>query len=222
MTAFLSIVRRDVGLSFGGGGQGLAALAFFAVVICLFSFASGVDPALLKKISAGAVWIAALLAAMLTLENIWHRDFDDGTLDLFLLSALPSTTVVFSKIAAHWVVSGLPLLLAAGLAAPMLFYPPEFLVYFLVSLFLGSLYMSLLGGAGACLTLGSGRPGVLLTVLVLPLFVPMLILGLLASEAMLQGHSIKPYLLLQSALLLVALPSMPAAAAYFLKAAVRA
>lgn len=213
MSALVALVARDMRLTLGRGSEGLVTLFFFLMVVMVFALALGGDAALIGRAAAGIIWTAAVLSALLTLESVYHRDYADGTLDLLLLSPLPAWQIVAAKMLSHWILGGLLLLPAALVAAPMLFVPFAALPVLLLSLLMGTLYLSLLGGLGAALTLGSRRPGLLLVVIVLPLYTPMLLLGGMATSAAMMAMPVKAYLLLQAALLLLALPLAPAAAA---------
>ena len=221
MSPFGAIFKRDLCLNALRGSEGMAGLFFFIVVITFFAFAMNFNPEILQKTAAGVIWIAALLAALLPLESLYHRDADDGTFDLLLSSGAPLLPVLLAKMAAHWIFSGALLLIAAVPVAAMLSLPAHVLPQLLLSLLLGTIYMSLLSGLGAVLTFGSRRPALLHAVLILPLFTPMLILGALAAESALAGAPVRPYLLLQTALLLPALPLAPLAASAFLKMSLR-
>lgn len=209
------LIRRDIRLILGGS-EGLSAILFFTVVTALFAFVLGSTPDLLRAAAPAVIWVAALLAALLALEAVYHRDYDDGTFDLLFMSPLSHTGIVAAKMAAHWIVTGLPIVVTGFVVAHMLFLPVEILPALLASLALGTIYLSLLGGLAAVLTLGSRRPGLLLALLILPLFVPMLTLGVLAAEAALAGLPVRAYLLLQLALVVAALPVAPWAAGAFL------
>ncbi|HCS23039.1 MAG TPA: heme exporter protein CcmB [Alphaproteobacteria bacterium] len=213
MSALVALVARDMRLTLGRGSEGLVTLFFFLMVVMVFALALGGDAALIGRAAAGIIWTAAVLSALLTLESVYHRDYADGTLDLLLLSPLSAWQIVAAKMLSHWILGGLLLLPAALVAAPMLFVPFAALPVLLLSLLMGTLYLSLLGGLGAALTLGSRRPGLLLVVIVLPLYTPMLLLGGMAASAAMMAMPVKAYLLLQAALLLLALPLAPAAAA---------
>lgn len=213
MSALVALIARDMRLTLGRGSEGLVTLFFFLMVVMVFALALGGDAALIGRAAAGIIWTAAVLSALLTLESVYHRDYADGTLDLLLLSPLPAWQIVAAKMLSHWILGGLLLLPAALVAAPMLFVPFAALPVLLLSLLMGTLYLSLLGGLGAALTLGSRRPGLLLVVIVLPLYTPMLLLGGMAASAAMMAMPVKAYLLLQAALLLLALPLAPAAAA---------
>lgn len=213
MAALLALVARDLRLTLGRGSEGLVTLFFFLMVVTVFALAMGGDAALIGRAAAGIIWTAAVLSALLTLESVYHRDYADGTLDLLLLSPLPPWQIVAAKMLSHWILGGFLLLPAVLVAAPMLFMPFGALPVLLLSLLMGTLYLSLLGGFGAALTLGSRRPGLLLVVIVLPLYTPMLLLGGMAVSAAMMAMPVKAYLLLQAALLLLALPLVPVAAA---------
>lgn len=208
-----AIVARDLRLTLGRGSEGLVTVFFFVLVVSVFALALGGEAALVARAAAGMIWTAAVLSALLTLESVYHRDYADGTLDLLLMSPVPPWQIVVAKMLSHWLLGGVLLLPAALVAAPLLFITAAALPVLLLSLLLGTLYLSLLGGLGAALTLGSRRPGVLLVVIVLPLYTPMLLLGGMAAAAALAEIPARSYLLLQAALLLAALPLAPVAAA---------
>lgn len=221
MNALASLFRRDVRLCATRGGGALASLFFFVMTASLFAMAFSADAALLREAGAGVVLVSALLASLLSLEQVYHRDHDDGAIDMMLLSALSPIGLAGAKMAAHWAVTGLPLCLAALLVAQMLHVGAETLPVLFGAVMTGTVYMSVLGGFGAFLTLGAKRPGVLLAVVVLPLYVPMLLLGVMAAEAALAGMAAKPYLLLQVSLLVAALPLSVLASAGLLKMQLR-
>jgi heme exporter protein B len=216
-----SLVSRDLRLCFSRGSDGAASLFFFMVVVSLFPFALGAGEEILRKAAPGIIWISALLAALLSLEAVWHRDFEDGTLDLLMLSPARPVSIVTAKIFSHWLVSGAGLVLASVIVSQMLYVPAAALGVLVPSLVLGTIYMSVLGGLGAVLTFGARRPGLLLVLLILPLFVPMLVLGVMAGEAALAGEIAKPYVLLQLSLVVAVLALAPFAAAKFLEMQVR-
>lgn len=210
-----NIIARDLRLFAARGSEALATLFFFAVVASLFPFALAQEPGLLQKSAAAIIWVAALLAGLLSLDTVFLRDAEDGTLDLLLMSTLSPARIAFAKMLSHWILSGASLALASFIVSIMLGVPPEKTGVLALSLLLGTAYMSLLGGAGAALTLGSRRSGLLLCVLVLPLFIPMLILGVMAAEAALADLPYKSYILLQLAMLIAALPLAPWLSAQF-------
>ncbi len=202
MTPILALIRRDLRLSLTRGSEGMTTLFFFIMTASLFPFALGGEQVLLQRAAAGIIWVSALLASLLSLETVYHRDEEDGTLDLLMISAVSPFSLASAKTLAHWLVSGLPVVMMSVLVSQMLFLPVDELFTLLPSLLLGTLYMSLLGGMGAALTFQARRPGVLLALIILPLYIPMLILGILAAES----AAARPYLLLQLSLVVAALP----------------
>lgn len=206
-------------LSLRHAGDTVAALLFFLLVAALFPLAVGPGPEILGRIAPGIVWVAALLAALLPLDRLFGADFEDGSLDLLLLCGLPAAGVAGAKATAHWLVTGLPLLIAAGPLAEMLRLPRAALPALLAGLVPGTALLSLLGTTGAAIVLGARRGGVLLPLLVLPLSVPVLIFGAAAAAAAAEGSSPKPDLLFLAALLAGALPLCPIAAGAALRAA---
>lgn len=206
MNPWLALVERDLRLAWRQRGDLLLAVAFFLLVAALFPFALGPEPNLLLRLGPGVVWVAALLALLLSLERLFAREQEDGSLDLLLISRLPAEALLLGKAAAHWLTTGLPLVLAAPLVALLYSLPPEGYPVLLASLLLGTPSLSLFGAAGAALCLGARRGGVLLPLLVLPLAVPVLIFGTAAVDAALAGLPARPHLLLLGALLMLALP----------------
>jgi heme exporter protein B len=212
MRRFVAVLGRELRLSLRHGSDTLAALLFFVLTAALFPLAIGPAPETLGRIAPGIVWVCALLAALLPLEKLFGADFEDGSLDLLLLSGLPPAAVAMAKAAAHWLVTGLPLLLAAAPLAIMLRMPEAAIPALIAGLLPGTLLLSLLGATGAALVLGARRSGVLLPLLVLPLTTPVLIFGVAAAEAASAGQSPRPHLLLLAALLAAALSLCPLAA----------
>ena len=220
MKLFRAMLARELGLALRHGGDTLAALLFFVLAALLFPLAIGPDPKLLGTVAPGIVWVCALLAALLPLDRLFGADFEDGSLDLLLLSGLPAFAVAGAKAAAHWLVTGLPLLAAAAPVAIMLRMPIGAAPALLAGLLPGTLVLSLLGTTGAAVVLGARRGGVLLPLLVLPLALPVLIFGAAAPAAVAAGQSPRAALLLVTALLAAALPLCPIAAGAALRAAV--
>ena len=219
MKLFRAMLARELGLALRHGGDTLAALLFFVLAALLFPLAIGPDPKLLGTVAPGIVWVCALLAALLPLDRLFGADFEDGSLDLLLLSGLPAFAVAGAKAAAHWLVTGLPLLAAAAPVAIMLRMPIGAAPALLAGLLPGTLALSLLGTTGAAVVLGARRGGVLLPLLVLPLALPVLIFGAAAPAAVAAGQSPRAALLLVTALLAAALPLCPIAAGAALRAA---
>jgi heme exporter protein B len=217
---FVGLLRRELLLSVRHGADTLGAVLFFLVAGSLFPLAIGPAPEVLGRMAPGIVWVCALLAALLPLDRLFGADHEDGSLDQLLLSGLPAFAIALAKAAAHWVVTGLPLLLAAAPLAIMLRMDLVGLPALLGGLLPGTLALSLLGTLGASVVLGARRGGVLLPLLVLPLAVPVLIFGAAAADAAAAGLSPRPDLLLLWALLLAMLPLTPLAAGAALRSAV--
>jgi len=219
MTVFAAILVRELRLSVRHGADTLAALLFFLLTAALFPLAIGPSPETLGRIAPGIVWVCALLAALLPLDRLFGADFEDGSLDQLLLCGMPPAAIALAKAAAHWLVTGLPLLMAAAPLAVMLRMPEIALPALLAGLVPGTLLLSLLGTTGAAIVLGARRGGVLLPLLILPLATPVLIFGTAAADAVSGGLSPRPHLLLLSALLAAALPLCPLAAGAGLRSA---
>ncbi len=219
MNAFAALLARELRLALRHGGDTAGALLFFFVAGALFPLAIGPAPETLARLSPGIVWVCALLAALLPLDRLFGADFDDGSLDQLLLCGLPASLVALAKSIAHWLVTGLPLLLAATPLALMLRLPPGALPTLLAGLALGTASLSLLGAACAAIVLGARRGGVLLPVLVLPLATPVLIFGASAADGASGGLPARPELLLLGAYLLACLPLCPLAGGAALRSA---
>jgi heme exporter protein B len=217
MTAFLALLRRDLALAFRQGGDAAIAVLFFVLTALLFPFGVGPEAAVLGRIAAGVVWVTALLAALLSLDRLFQADWEDGTLDLMALSPLPLELAVLAKCLAHWLVSGLPLVLAAPLVALLLNLDAASLPRLMAALALGTPSLSLLGAMGAALALGARRGGVLVSLLVLPLCVPVLIFGTAAIDDVLAGTAGATHFLVLGAFLVAGLPLCPLAAAAALR-----
>ncbi|MGQ0676945.1 MAG: heme exporter protein CcmB [Rhodospirillales bacterium] len=213
MTAFLALLARDLRLALRQGVDAAMAVLFFVVAVALFPFGVGPDAEILARIAPGVLWVMALLAALLSLDRLFLADYEDGALELIALSPAPLMLSVLAKIAAHWLVAGLPLVLAAPVLALLLHLPAQGFATLVLAMLLGTPVLSLIGAVGAGLALGARRGGVLVALLVLPLYVPALIFGAAAVDAALLGQSARPHLLLLGALLAAALPLCPVAAA---------
>jgi heme exporter protein B len=203
MTGFLAVLHRELQIALRRKGDALNVLVFFVVVASLFPLGVGPEPGQLRAMAAGVAWIAALLAALLSLPRLFAADYADGTLEQMLVSPQPLAVVVLAKIAAHWLLTGLPLALVAPLIGLQYDLPTSALWVLLLSLLVGTPVLSLLGAAGAALTLGVRGGGALLGLLVLPLFVPVLVFGAGAVTASLIGISPSAHLSLLGAFLAV-------------------
>ena len=196
-----------------------AALMFFVIVVSLFPLGVGPEPRLLRTMAPGVVWVAALLASMLSLARLFTDDHHDGTLEQLLLGATPLPLLVLAKMAAHWLTTGLPLALISPLLALQFGLAPDAIFVLSASLLLGTPLLSLVGGIGAALTVGVRGAGVLLSLLVLPLVVPVLIFGAGAVVASESGLATSPYFSLLGAMLSLALFLAPLATAAALRIA---
>jgi len=219
MAPFLVLFRRELVLAWRQGGELGLALGFFVLAVVLFPLGVGPELEVLRRIGAGIIWVAALLAAVLSLDRLFAGDHGDGGLDLLALSAMPLEAAVVAKCAAHWVTTGLPLAVVSPVLAGLFDLGSAAIPVLALSLLLGTPALSLLGAIVAALTLGARRPGVLSSLLVLPLYLPVLIFGAGAVEASLSGVGARPYLLLLGAISLAALPLAPLAAAAALRQA---
>ena len=219
MRGVLSLVGRDLRLALRQPGDAMILVLFFVLTAALFPFGVGPEANILARIAAGVIWVTALLAVLLSLERLFLADFEDGNLELLVLSPLPLELAVLAKVLAHWLVSGLPLILAAPIIALIYNMDIAGMPVLLAAMALGTPSLSLIGAIGAALTLGARRGGVLVSLLVLPLYVPVLIFGVAAVDAALTGLSARPHLLLLGAFLLAALPLAPWAAAAALRQA---
>ncbi len=219
MSRFFAVLIRELELSIRHGADTLAASLFFVLAASLFPLGIGPSPETLGRIAPGILWVCALLAALLPLDRLFGADYEDGSLDQLLLCGLPAAGIAGAKATAHWLVTGLPLLLAAAPLAVMLRLPDETIPVLLAALLPGSLLLSLLGTTGAAVVLGARRGGVLLPLLVLPLVTPVLIFGVAAADAVSAGLSPRPHLLFLTAMLAAALPLCPLAAGAALRSA---
>jgi heme exporter protein B len=220
VSRFLAIIRRELKLAIRQGADASIALMFFVVVVALFPLGVGPEPGILERISGGVVWIGALLAAMLSLDRLFQADHEDGSLDLLVLTPWPLEFLVLAKCLAHWLVTGLPIMLVSPLLGLLLHMNTDAYLSLLAAMALGTPVLSLIGAVGASLVLGARRAGVLVSLLILPLTVPVLIFGVAAVEAAAIGQSPQPHLMLLGALLLASIPLCPLATAAALRQAV--
>ena len=217
MSGFVLVIRRDLHLAFRQGFESLMVVAFFVIAVLLFPLGVGPEPNILARILPGVIWVAALLASMLSLERLFQTDYEDGSLELLALQPVALEVMVMAKVTAHWLTTGLPLIVAAPLLAVLMNMPADGLWALMAALGIGTPSLSLIGAIGAALILGSRRGGILLSLLVLPLYIPVLIFGASAVDATLGGVSAKPQLLILSGLLVAALPLCPWAGAAALR-----
>ena len=215
--AFLYLLQRDLTLAFRKRAEFANPLLFFILVVTLFPLAVGAEPALLARIAPGIIWVAALLAAMLSLDSIFRSDFDDGSLEQLLLSAHPMPVLVLAKVCAHWLVTGLPLLLVSPVLAVMLGMPAKAQAILLLTILIGTPILSLIGSIGVALTVGLPKGGIILSLLVLPLYVPLLIFAASAIEGAAAGMDVSAQLYMLLAFLFLALSLSPLATASALR-----
>jgi len=209
MSGVAAILRRELRLAMRQSGDSVMVVAFFVIAVVLFPFGVGPEPNMLARIGPGVIWVAALLAAMLSMERIFQADYEDGSLELLALAPVPLEITVCTKVLVHWLTTGLPLIVASPLLAVMMNVPTEAWPMMIASLALGTPAISLIGAVGAALVLGARRGGVLLSLLVLPLVIPVLIFGVGAIDAVLAGLAVKAHLALLGGILLAALALTP-------------
>ncbi|MEX1036518.1 MAG: heme exporter protein CcmB [Sneathiella sp.] len=213
MSRFFQLVRRDLMLAFRQGSTVTLSLSFFVIVVVLFPLGVGPELSILARIGPGVLWVAALLACLLTLDRMFQADFEDGALDLLMIGPLPVEILVLAKVMAHWLTSILPLIIVAPVLALSLNIPAEGILTITFVLLIGTPALSLIGAVGAALTVGMRRGGVLLSLLVLPLYIPVLIFGVAAVDAAIAQLAVAPHLLLLGGVSLGALVVGPLAAA---------
>ena len=206
------VFERDLRLAFRRWEQVTHPVVFFVMIATLFPLALSPESSLLRNIAPGVVWVAALLSSLLALETLLRADLEDGTLEQLTLSGQPLGWLLFAKTLAHWVLSGLPLVLAAPLVATALAAPGDSIGVLMLALFLGTGVLSFIGAVGAALTLGTRRGSVLLSLLVLPLAMPVLIFGARATDLAMRGESAGGALLLLGAMLTLSVTLAPIAA----------
>ncbi|HUR43300.1 MAG TPA: heme exporter protein CcmB [Aestuariivirga sp.] len=219
MSLVWSLVRRDLLLALRQGGGAGTALGFFLAVVVLLPIGLGPDQALLQRLAPGALWIALLLSVLLSADRIFQQDYEDGSLDIMALSPVPLEILVLGKAVAHWLSISLPLAIAAPPLGFLINLDPKAMVPLALAIAIGSIILSLLAAIGAAVTVGLRRGGLLISLLVLPLYVPALIFGVSASTAASAGPDIAtPSLLILVALALASLVLCPLAAAAALRA----
>jgi heme exporter protein B len=213
IAAAAAILQRDLLLAFRRPGEWLQPLAFFLIVTVLFPLALDPEAARLRYVAPAALWVSLLLASLLALDFLFREDARDGTLEQYVLSGQPFTALLLAKTATHWLLTGLPLAIAGPLAAISLGAPPGSVPVIFVALLLGSVTLSLLGSIGAGLTLGVRRGGALLSLLVLPLAMPVLVFGARATAMAIAGDDASSGLYLLAAMGVLSMTLAPLAAA---------
>ena len=212
-----SVIRRDLLLVMRHPAEMVNPLVFFVLVIALFPMGVSPEASLLSQTAAGVVWVAALLATLLSLDILFKADYADGSLEQLLLTSHPAWTLVIAKVIVHWLVSGLPLVIMSPLVATMLFLPADAIPTLLLGLLIGTPTLSLFGAVGAALVTGVKSGGMLISLLVLPLYIPVLLFGTGAVAAAVLGMPVGGYMAYLGAMLVFALMVTPWAAATALK-----
>ncbi len=222
MKGFWAVLGRDLQLALRGAGDWLNPLVFFLMVILLFPLGISPEPNLLRQIAPGVVWVAAVLAVLLSMDSLFRQDFEDGTLEQMLLAPTSTLALVFGKVLAHWMTGGLALTLLSPLASVMLNLQGHALGVLMLTLLLGTPVLSLLAALAAALTVALRRAGVLLPLISLPLMIPVLIFATAAVQSASLGLPVGAYLALLGVLLIMALLLVPWAIVGALRLAVTA
>lgn len=217
LKAFKHLLVRDLRLAFRSRHELANPLIFFVLVVSLFPLAVTPKPDLLREMAPGVIWVAALLATLLSLDGLFKQDYDDGSLDQLMLSPNPLMLLVFAKVLAHWLLTGLPLVLISPLLGMFMHLPSEALLALMATLLLGTPVLSLVGAIGVSLTVAVNRGGVLLSLIVLPLYIPILIFGANAIDVASDGLSIKGQLFFLGAVMVFAISLAPLATAAALR-----
>lgn len=220
LNSMMKIVRRELLIAFRRQADIFNPLWFFIIVITLFPLSIGPEPNLLARISAGIVWVAALLSALLSLERLFKDDFQDGSLEQMMLMPIPLQLVVMAKIIAHWLLTGLPLIIISPLLAILLSLDGDTWVAVVLTLLVGTPTLSFIGAIGVALTVGLQKGGVLLSLLVLPLYIPILIFATSAIDAASLGVAYNGQLALLAAMLAGAMTLTPFAISAALRVSV--
>ena len=215
--AFAAVLKRDLVVALRNRGETLQPVLFYVLVLALFPLAVSPQAAALEPLAAGVIWVAALLATMLSLERIFRADFEDGTLEQMLMSAYPLVILVQAKVLAHWLLTGLPLMIASPFLAELMALPSGALPTLLATLALGTPVLSEVGAIGVALTVGLPRGGAFLSLLVLPLYIPVLVFGASAVRASADGLAVLGNLYLLGAFALLAISLAPIATAAALR-----
>jgi heme exporter protein B len=220
MGVFTTLLARDLRLALRQSADSMTVVAFFAIATVLFPFGIGPEANVLARIAGGVLWVTALLAALLSLDRVFTLDYEDGTLDQLVLSGAPLPVVVLAKVTAHWLTTGVPLILMSPILGLTLHLPAEGYAPMMLALLLGTPTVSLVGAVGAALVLGTRRGGVLLSLLVLPLYIPVLIFGTASVEAVVTGVASNGPLLVLGGFAVLALTLCPWATSAALRQAV--
>ncbi|MBW4966404.1 heme exporter protein CcmB [Pseudoalteromonas sp. CR1] len=217
---FSAVFIKDVKLAFRQRAEIVNPILFFLIVISLFPLAIGPEPGLLARVAPGIIWVAALLSTMLGLDKLFRDDFNDGSLEQLIASSYPLSLTVLAKVAAHWVVTGLPLVLMTPLFALLLNLDSNALVATVLTLLLGTPLLSFIGAIGAGLTVGLQKGGILMSLLVLPLYIPVLIFATSAIDTSVMSLDYSGQLAILGAMLVIAIISAPIAISSALKVSI--
>ena len=217
LKAFYHLLARDLRLAFRSRHELANPLIFFVLVVTLFPLATSPSAELLRVMAPGVIWVSALLSVLLSLDRLFKQDYEDGSLDQLMLSPNPLVILVLAKVCAHWLLTGLPLVLVAPLLGMFMYVPDEAIGVLMLSLLLGTPVLSLVGAIGVSLTVAVNRGGVLLSLIVLPLYIPVLIFGANAVDVASDGMSVRGQMLFLAAVLALAVSLAPLATAVALR-----
>lgn len=211
MNIVTATLRRELLIAFRSPGDIINPLMFFVIAVSLFPLGVGADQVFLSEIAPGVIWVTALLAVMLSMDSLFRADYEDGSLEQLLLSPQPLYFVILAKVSSHWLVSGLPLVILAPIFASMLALPDEGIMPLIISLLIGTPILTMLGAIGMALTVGLSKSGLLLAVLILPLYIPVLVFGTGVVNSALNSLGISSLIALLGAMLILALCLAPLA-----------
>jgi len=217
MKIWLSYLKRDLLIAFRLRSEMIQPVLFYILIVAMFPLGAGSDHAILEKIAAGIIWVTALLASMLSLDSLFRSDYEDGSLEQMTLSDHPLSLIISAKVFSHWLTTALPLIAVTPLLSVLLFLPENALGTLMLTLLLGTPVLSLIGAIGVALTVGLRRGGVILSLLILPLYVPVLIFSTLAIQNAAENFSASAQLSMLAAILILAITIAPFAIAAALK-----
>lgn len=217
LSALLTIIRRDLLVAFRRRAELMNPILFYVIVVTLFPLGVSPDQEFLSQLAPGVVWVTALLAALISMESIFRQDFDDGSVEQLFLSQHPPTILILGKVIAHWLITGLPMLVIVPLMALLLYIPQQTIPTLFITVLIGTPILSLIGAIGVALTAGLRGGGVLLGLLVLPLYIPVLIFASGAVSAAIEGLPYSGHVAMLGAGLILALILSPLAISASLK-----
>ncbi len=217
LNVLLTVIHRDLLVAFRRRAELMNPVLFYAIVVTLFPLGVSPDVSFLSKLAPGVVWVTALLAALISVERIFKQDFEDGSIEQLFLSPYPVSLLIFGKVVAHWIITGVPMLGIVPIMAMLLHIPGQVLPVLWISVLIGTPILSLVGAIGAALTVGLGGGGMLIGLLVLPLYIPVLIFASSAVSAAMDGQAVSGQLAMLGAGLILALILAPLAISASLK-----